>query len=212
MLRRRRPLLRAAAVGGGAYAAGTRRAQRQAEEQQAYADQDARISRWSNSRWRRSDEIRVGRAAKLCRPDPRAPSFSDQLSGIKRLHDQHPHRRGVHGVAAGAPLEPAARLAVRTVLDVRRLERSHHPGPGHISSTRRGTSRAGSPAREPSESGTSYGIRGLQSRRISITSAPKSSSRVRKAANAAWSGSGPCSTVSTGAGSALSRSKSRKTS
>jgi len=50
------------------------------------------------------------------------------------------------------------------------------------------------------------------SRRISITSAPKSSSRVRKAANAAWSGSGPCSTVSTGAGAALSNSKSSKTS
>ena len=48
MIRRRRPLLRAAVVGGGAYVAGKKRAQRQAEEEQAYADQDARISELDN--------------------------------------------------------------------------------------------------------------------------------------------------------------------
>jgi hypothetical protein len=41
---RRRPLMRAAVVGGGAYMAGKHVANRQAEEAQYAADQDARIS------------------------------------------------------------------------------------------------------------------------------------------------------------------------
>ena len=41
---RRRPLMRAAVVGGGAYMAGRHVANRQAEEAQYQADQDARIS------------------------------------------------------------------------------------------------------------------------------------------------------------------------
>ena len=41
---RRRPLLRAAAVGGTAYVAGKHMANKQAEEAQYAADQDARIS------------------------------------------------------------------------------------------------------------------------------------------------------------------------
>jgi Short C-terminal domain len=41
---RRRPLMRAAVVGGGAYIAGKHVANRQAEEAQYAADQDARIS------------------------------------------------------------------------------------------------------------------------------------------------------------------------
>ena len=44
MFRRRRPLMRAAVVGGGAYMAGKHVANRQAEEAQYAADQDARIS------------------------------------------------------------------------------------------------------------------------------------------------------------------------
>jgi len=44
MIMRRRPLLRAAAVAGGAYVAGKRTANRRAEEDQADAEQDARIS------------------------------------------------------------------------------------------------------------------------------------------------------------------------
>ena len=41
---RRRPLMRAAVVGGGAYLAGKHVANRQADEAQYAADQDARIS------------------------------------------------------------------------------------------------------------------------------------------------------------------------
>jgi hypothetical protein len=80
--------LRAAAVGGGAYVAGRRRAQRQAAEEQAYADQDARISQL--------EQQQGAPAAPAPAPDrqpstaaaPAAPSLSDQLSDIKRLHDQ----------------------------------------------------------------------------------------------------------------------------
>jgi hypothetical protein len=89
MIRRRRPLLRAAVVGGGAYVAGKRRAQRQAEEEQSHADQDARIS-----------QLEQQQAAPPAEPapapdrqpttaaGPAAPSLSEQLSDIKRLHDQ----------------------------------------------------------------------------------------------------------------------------
>jgi predicted flap endonuclease-1-like 5' DNA nuclease len=91
MIRRRRPLLRAAAVGGGAYVAGKRKAWRQAEEQQAYEDQDARISQLEQQQAAPpaapapapAPDRQPGTAA-----EPAAPSVSDQLSDIKRLHDQ----------------------------------------------------------------------------------------------------------------------------
>jgi len=87
MIRRRRPLLRAAAVGGGAYIAGKRRAERQAEGEQAYADQDARISQLEQQQAAPppapAPDTQPSAAA-----GPAAPSLSDQLSDIKRLHDQ----------------------------------------------------------------------------------------------------------------------------
>jgi hypothetical protein len=79
--------LRAAAVGGGAYVAGRRRAQRQAEEEQAYADQDARISQLEQQQAAPpaapAPDGQPGTAA-----GPAAPSLSEQVSDIKRLHDQ----------------------------------------------------------------------------------------------------------------------------
>jgi hypothetical protein len=83
--------LRAAAVGGGAYVAGKRRAERQAEEEQAYADQDARISQLEQQQAAPppapppapAPDTQPSAAA-----GPAAPSLSDQLSDIKRLHDQ----------------------------------------------------------------------------------------------------------------------------
>jgi hypothetical protein len=69
--------------------AGKRRAQRQAEEEQAAAYQDARISQLEQQQ-------AAPPAATAPAPDrqpstaagPAAPSLSDQLSDIKKLHDQ----------------------------------------------------------------------------------------------------------------------------
>jgi Short C-terminal domain len=85
MIMRRRPLLRAAAVGGGAYVAGKRRAQRQAEEEQAYADQDARISQLEQQTAAPAPAVPAQPAPAAA---PAAQSLADQLSDIKRLHDQ----------------------------------------------------------------------------------------------------------------------------
>ena len=95
MIMRRRPLLRAAAVGGTAYVAGKRRADRQAQEQQASADQDARISQLEQQQ----GEQQQGEQQQQAYPAPAAPpgqpatnpapaTISDQLSQLKELHDQ----------------------------------------------------------------------------------------------------------------------------
>ncbi|HLI39560.1 MAG TPA: SHOCT domain-containing protein [Streptosporangiaceae bacterium] len=81
---RRRPLLRAAAVGGGAYVAGKRAANRQAEQEQAWAQQDARISEL---------EDRQAAAAPAAQPaaGPATEAgmpMSDQLSRLADLHSQ----------------------------------------------------------------------------------------------------------------------------
>ncbi len=84
MIMRRRPLLRAAAVGGGAYMAGKRAANRRADEEQAYADQDARIS-----------QLEQQRAAPPPAPAPAGPgqaaqpaSLSAQLDRLMELRSQ----------------------------------------------------------------------------------------------------------------------------
>jgi Short C-terminal domain len=90
MIMRRRPLLRAAAVGGTAYVAGKRRANRQAEEEQAYADQDARISNLEQQQYEQQQQAYPAQAPPPAQPAPSAgpPSVSDQLSQLKDLHDQ----------------------------------------------------------------------------------------------------------------------------
>jgi hypothetical protein len=85
MIRRRRPLLRAAAVGGGAYMVGKRNARRQADQEQAYADQDARISQLEQQQ---APPPPPAPAPPSAAAAPAAPSLSDQLSAIKKLHDQ----------------------------------------------------------------------------------------------------------------------------
>ena len=88
MIMRRRPLLRAAAVGGGAYYAGKRRAERQAEEEAAYADQDARISQLEQQQYPAPPPAAPVPAQPAPAAAPAAPSLSDQLSDVKRMHDQ----------------------------------------------------------------------------------------------------------------------------
>lgn len=90
MIMRRRPLLRAAAVGGTAYVAGKRRANRQAAEEQAYADQDARISNLEQQQYEQQQPAPPAQAPPPAQPAPSAgsPSVADQLSQLKDLHDQ----------------------------------------------------------------------------------------------------------------------------
>jgi len=90
MIMRRRPLLRAAAVGGTAYVAGKRRANRQAEEQAAYDEQDARISNLEQQQYEQQQQAYPAQAPPPAQPAPSAgpPSVSDQLSQLKDLHDQ----------------------------------------------------------------------------------------------------------------------------
>ena len=87
MIMRRRPLLRAAAVGGGAYYAGKRAADRQAAEDQAYAEQDARISQIEQQQ-----AAGPGATAAAGNPGTGAAaagaSLSDQLNQLIQLHDQ----------------------------------------------------------------------------------------------------------------------------
>jgi hypothetical protein len=89
MFRRRRPLLRAAAVGGGAYIAGKRRAQNQADQAQAEADQNARLSDLEQQQY-------SAQAPPPAAPPAAAPaaaggtgpgSLSDQLKQLSALHE-----------------------------------------------------------------------------------------------------------------------------
>jgi len=79
MFVRRRPLLRAAVVGGGAYYAGKRQAQRMAEDQNAEAYQDARISNLEQSQ---------GAPPQASVPGQAGPSMGDQLQQLVNLHQQ----------------------------------------------------------------------------------------------------------------------------
>jgi putative oligomerization/nucleic acid binding protein len=90
MIMRRRPLLRAAAVGGTAYVAGKRRANRQAAEDQASADQDARISQLEQQQGGQQQQAYPAQAPAPAQPAASAgpASISDQLSQLKDLHDQ----------------------------------------------------------------------------------------------------------------------------
>jgi hypothetical protein len=86
MIMRRRPLLRAAAVGGTAYVAGKRRANRQADEQAAYDEQDARISQLEQQQQGYPQQQAPPPAQPAASAGP--ASVSDQLSQLKDLHDQ----------------------------------------------------------------------------------------------------------------------------
>ena len=87
MIRRRRPLLRAAAVAGGAYIAGKKTANRQAETEQADAEQEARISQLEQQQAQRPAATTVPGPASGG-AGPATSSVSDQLGQITRLHDQ----------------------------------------------------------------------------------------------------------------------------
>ncbi len=79
MMRRRRPLMRAAVIGGGAYAAGRHKANRNAEQAQAEAEQNAQIN-----------DLQQQQAAAPPPPaaaaPPAGPSLLDQLNQLDALH------------------------------------------------------------------------------------------------------------------------------
>ena len=88
MMRRRRPLLRAAVIGGGAYAVGRHNANRNAEQAQAEAEQNAQIN-----------DLQQQQAAAPPPPPqqayappppepapPAGPSLLDQLNQLDALH------------------------------------------------------------------------------------------------------------------------------
>jgi hypothetical protein len=80
MIMRRRPLLRAAAVGGGAYVAGKRTAARRVEQEQAYAERDARIGQLEQQ------QVAPPSAGTAAGPAP--ASLSDQLNQLMSLRNQ----------------------------------------------------------------------------------------------------------------------------
>jgi hypothetical protein len=85
MFRRRRPLLRAAAVAGGAYMAGKHTANRRADEEQAYADQDNRISQLEQQQAPPATSAQVPAGGTAESADD---SLSDQLDQLVHLHNQ----------------------------------------------------------------------------------------------------------------------------
>jgi hypothetical protein len=86
MFVRRRPLLRAAAVGGGAYMMGKSRARSQAEQSQAEADQNQRLSDLEQQ------QAYPPPPTQHAPPPPAAPAPSsamlDQLNQLATLHQQ----------------------------------------------------------------------------------------------------------------------------
>jgi hypothetical protein len=91
MIRRRRPLLRAAAVAGGAYLAGKRTANQRADEEQAYAEQDARISQLEQQQAPAAPSAQVpaeGRTGMGGTAESADASLSDQLDRLMNLHSQ----------------------------------------------------------------------------------------------------------------------------
>ena len=96
---RRRPLMRAAVVGGGAYMAGRHVANRQAEEAQYQADQDARISALEQQQAAGQYDQQYDQPPQYQQPPPQyqqppAPAqgasspMIDQLNKLAELHDQ----------------------------------------------------------------------------------------------------------------------------
>jgi len=89
---RRRPLLRAAVVGGGAYVAGKHVANRQAEQAQTEADQNARLDDLEQQQggYQQQQE----QPPQYQQPPPPAPaqdassSMIDQLNQLAELHQQ----------------------------------------------------------------------------------------------------------------------------
>ena len=82
MFRRRRPLLRAAAVGGGAFLAGRHVANRRAEDAQAEAGQDDRISQLEQQQQTPQPPAAQPPAA------PQTSPMIDQLNQLAALHEQ----------------------------------------------------------------------------------------------------------------------------
>jgi putative oligomerization/nucleic acid binding protein len=80
---RRRPLMRAAVIGGGAYVAGKHVANKSAQQAQAEADQDARISDLEQQQ-QQPDAAPAAPAA----PAAAEPSMLDQLNQLAALHEQ----------------------------------------------------------------------------------------------------------------------------
>jgi len=86
MIRRRRPLLRAAAVAGGAYAMGKRTADRRAAQEQADAEQDARLSQLEQQP---VSPAPTGASTPAgASTAPQAASLSDQLNQLMALRNQ----------------------------------------------------------------------------------------------------------------------------
>ena len=80
---RRRPLMRAAVIGGGAYVAGKHVANKSAQQAQAEADQDARISDLEQQQ-QQPDAAPAAPAA----PAAAEPSMLDRLNQLAALHEQ----------------------------------------------------------------------------------------------------------------------------
>jgi Short C-terminal domain len=95
---RRRPLMRAAVVGGGAYIAGKHVANRQAEEAQYAADQDARISALEQQQAGGQYDQQYDQPPQYQQPPPQyqqpppaqdaSSSMVDQLNKLAELHQQ----------------------------------------------------------------------------------------------------------------------------
>lgn len=85
MMRRRRPLMRAAVIGGGAYAVGRHNANRNAEQSQAEAEQNARLNDLEQQP--PAPQAPPQQAYAPPEPAPTAgPSLLDQLNQLDALH------------------------------------------------------------------------------------------------------------------------------
>lgn len=85
-MRRRRPLMRAAVIGGGAYAVGRRNANRNAEQAQAEAEQNAQINDLQQQQ-AAAPPPPPQQAYAPPPPEPAAgPSLLDQLNQLDALH------------------------------------------------------------------------------------------------------------------------------
>jgi hypothetical protein len=88
MIMRRRPLLRAAAVGGGAYMAGKRAAYRRAGQEQADAEQDARIGQLEQQQAAPPAAAPAGYPGPAPAGQPEAASLSAQLDRLMDMRSQ----------------------------------------------------------------------------------------------------------------------------
>jgi Short C-terminal domain len=88
MMRRRRPLLRAAAVGGGAYLAGKHVANKQANQQAAEDEQNARLDSMEQQQSGYGSYPPQAAPPPVAPPPAAEPSMMDQLSQLADLHKQ----------------------------------------------------------------------------------------------------------------------------